>query len=40
MQLIPIEQVLPKVSWEERVALAQLRNEVPITYNGMPNICH
>ena len=28
------KQVLPKVIWEERVALAQLRNKVPIGYNG------
>jgi len=30
------EQVLPKVILEERVALTQLRNEVPIGYNGTP----
>ena len=27
----------PKVIWEERVALAQLCNKVPIGYNGCPN---
>ena len=30
--------VLPKVIWEERVARAQLRSEVPIGYNGMTQI--
>jgi len=28
----------PKVIWEERIALAQLCNKVPIGYNGMPQI--
>jgi len=27
-----------KVIWEERVALAQLRNKIPNGYNEMPNI--
>jgi len=30
------KQVLHKVIWEECVALAQLRNKIPIGYNGMP----
>ena len=30
------ERVLPKVIWEERVALAQLRNKVAAGYNGTP----
>jgi len=33
-----VSQVLPKVIWEECVALAQLRNKVSIDYNGTPNI--
>jgi len=33
-----MKQVLPKVIWEERVALAQLCNKVPIGYNGTPQI--
>jgi len=32
------QQVLPKVIWEERVAFTQLRNKVPVDYNGMPQI--
>ena len=28
--------LLPKVTWEERVALALLRNTVPIGYNATP----
>jgi len=31
-------QALPKVIWEERFALAQLCNKVPIGYNGTPQI--
>ena len=30
------ELVRPKVIWEERVAVAQLRNKVSICYNGTP----
>jgi len=30
------KQVLPKVIWEERIALAQLCNKVPNGYNGTP----
>jgi len=33
-----LKHVLPKVTWEERVALAQLRNTVPVGYNGTPQI--
>ena len=32
------KQVLPKVIWEECVALAQRSNKVPIGYNWMPQI--
>jgi len=32
------KQVLPKIIWEERVALAQLRNKVPIGYNSTPKL--
>ena len=31
-------QVIPKVIWEERVALIQLCNKVPISYNGTPQV--
>ena len=30
------KQVLPKVIWEERIAVSQLFNRVPIGYNGCP----
>ena len=29
------KQVLPKIIWEERVALEQLRNKIPIGYNDI-----
>jgi len=31
-----VKQVLPKVIWEQRVALAQLRNKVPSVTIGRP----
>jgi len=40
-KLIPLNILItspPKVIWEERVALAQLCNKVPIGYNGTPQI--
>ena len=33
-----IKQVLPKVIWEQRVALVQPCNKIHIGYNGMPQI--
>ena len=32
------KQVLPKVIWEERVALAQIHKEVPTGYSRMPQM--
>jgi len=32
-----VQQVLPKVIWEEPITLAQLCDKVPTCYNGMPH---
>jgi len=38
LQWVLVRTSPPKVIWEERIALAQLRNKFLIGYNGTPHI--